>query len=332
MNQESRSPNDEALTRRDRRAEPRPKRRWRPSWLTWTIVTCGVLGLAVLLYPTASAWVTQYNQSQITGDYAAQAADADPDAAEQLKLAKQYNDALTSGVALEANANVPSGTGTSSDPSLDYDKMLSVDKTGLMARLMIPDIDVDLPIYHGTSDATLLRGAGHLEGSHLPIGGEGTHAVITAHRGLASARMFTDLDKVSKGDTFTIQVLGEVLTYQVIDTRVVEPDDTDSLRAVDGEDLVTLITCTPLGINTHRILVTGERITPTPKADLERADSQPDVPHFPWWLLILGGATIGLGVYTWRAGFTDAAVAEARRSASATRKGSESTESEINTD
>lgn len=291
----------------------RLKRRWRPSWLTWTIVSCGVLGLAVLLYPTASAWVTQYNQAQITGDYAAKAENTDPDAAEQLKLAKKYNDALTSGVELEANANVPSGTGTSSDPSLYYNKMLAVDKTGLMARLMIPGIDVDLPIYHGTSDETLLRGAGHLEGSHLPIGGDGTHSVITAHRGLASARMFTDLDKVKKGDTFTIQVLGEVLTYQVIETKVVDPEDTDSLRAVEGEDLVTLITCTPLGINTHRILVTGERITPTPKADLERADKQPDVPRFPWWLLILGGSTIGLGVYAWRAGYTDAQLAESRR-------------------
>lgn len=281
------------------------ERRWKPSWLTWAIAACGFLGTIALLYPTAAAWVTQYNQAQITRDYGTEAKDAEPNGAEQLRLAAQYNAALTSGVELLANTNIPSGTGTSADSSLEYDRILSVDGTGLMARLMIPRIDVDMPIYHGTDDETLLRGVGHLEGSHLPIGGEGTHSVLTAHRGLASARMFTDLDQVKLGDTFTIQVFDEVLTYRVIDSRIVEPTDTDSLRAVEGEDLVTLVTCTPLGVNTHRILVTGERITPTPRADLERASNEPEVPRFPWWLVILGSVLTVLVAYVWRAGYID---------------------------
>lgn len=297
------------------RGRYRRGRIWRPSWLTWIIAACGVFGLGILLYPTAAAWVTQYNQAQITGQYEASVEHAEPDAAEQLRLAKEYNDALTSGVDLRANAHVPTGTGTSSDSALKYDEMLMADKSGLMARLMIPGIDVDMPIYHGTDDVTLLRGVGHLEGSHLPIGGTGTHSVLTAHRGLASARMFTDLDKVHVGDTFSIQVFGEVLTYRVRETKVVAPEDTDSLRAEAGEDLVTLVTCTPLGVNTHRILVTGERVTPTPSADLERADRQPDVPKFPWWLVILTGGILALTVYVWRAGIVDGRLAAARRDA-----------------
>jgi sortase A len=172
-----------------------------------------------------------------------------------------------------------------------------------MARLRIPAIDVDLPIYHGTSDATLLKGVGHLEGTSLPVGGEGTHSVLTGHRGLASATLFTNLDKVKEGDTFTIEVLDQVLTYQVIRTQVVDPSDTASLRATAGEDLVTLVTCTPLGINSQRILVTGERITPTPQEDLDAAGSVPDIPGFPWWAAGLAAGVVLVGVFVWRAGY-----------------------------
>lgn len=190
---------------------------------------------------------------------------------------------------------------------------------GLMARVKIPAIDVDLPIYHGTSDAVLLEGVGHLEGSSLPIGGPDTHAVLTAHRGLADAAMFTNLDRVKVGDTFTIEVFGEVLTYRVRETKVVAPEDADALRAVPGEDLVTLVTCTPLGINTHRILVTGERITPTPIEDIAAAGQAPDVPGFPWWAVGVLAAILVAEGYVWWSGFNDArvrmrqAVAKARR-------------------
>lgn len=177
-----------------------------------------------------------------------------------------------------------------------------------MGRVKIPKINVDLPIYHGTDDDTLDRGAGHLEGSHLPIGGIDTHSVITAHRGLANATMFNDLDKIDSGDRFTLEVFGEVLTYQVIETRVVEPDETDTLRVRPGADVVTLITCTPLGINSHRILVTAERVTPTPAQDLEDAGKDSEVPGFPWWAVLAGAVLIAVGLYLWRAGYTDARI------------------------
>ena len=142
---------------------------------------------------------------------------------------------------------------------------------------------------------------GHLEGTSLPVGGVGTRAVITGHRGLANATMFTNLDKVGEGDTFTIEVFGEVLTYRVAQTKVVEPEQTEELRADPDRDLVTLVTCTPLGINTHRILVTGERI-PTPDQDTAPGE-RPDVPRFPWWAVALGIGVVLDAIYVWRAGY-----------------------------
>ncbi|WP_344680349.1 class C sortase, partial [Leucobacter komagatae] len=123
---------------------------------------------------------------------------------------------------------------------------------------------IDLPVYHGTSDATLLKGVGHLQGTSLSMGGDGTRAVLTGHRGLANATMFTHLDQVKVGDTFSVDALGEVFTYRVFDYEVVNAHDTEEIRAVPGKDLMTLITCTPLGVHMHRIIVTGERVTPTP--------------------------------------------------------------------
>jgi len=163
--------------------------------------------------------------------------------------------------------------------------------------------DIDLPIYHGTDDETLLRGLGHLEGTSLPVGGQGQRTVVTGHRGLAEARMFTDLDKVQVGDTFTFEVFGEVLTYRVFDKKVVNPEETEALRSEPGRDLATLVTCTPLGINTHRILVTGERVYPTPQRDIDAAGAAPDIPGFPWWALgLLGGVSL-IGLYIWRSGY-----------------------------
>ncbi|WP_372457104.1 class C sortase [Microbacterium allomyrinae] len=177
--------------------------------------------------------------------------------------------------------------------------MLRADETGLMARIKIPSIGVDLPISHGTSDATLAKGVGHLEGTALPVGGASTHSVLTGHRGLADAELFTNLDRVVVGDTFTIETFGEVLTYEVTETQVVSPDQTETLYPQRGVDLVTLVTCTPLGINTHRILVTGERILPTPVRDLDAAGQRPDIPGFPWWALGASGAVVVAGAYVW---------------------------------
>lgn len=281
---------------------------WRPGLVTIVIALMALVGTVVFLYPTISSWIVSYNQSKLIDDYVQELDNVHPSAEEQLRLARQYNDALSAGVKLEANANVPTGTGSSSDTTLEYHNILKANEAGLMGRIMIDEIDVDLPIYHGTDDATLLKGAGHLEGSHFPIGGEGTHSVITAHRGLATATMFDDLNKIEEKDRFTVEVFGEVLTYEVTETKVVEPEDTDTLRANPNLDQVTLITCTPLGINTHRILVTGERVTPTPIEDLDKAGESPTIPHFPWWIVILAGVITVVGLFVWKAGYGDARI------------------------
>jgi sortase A len=180
--------------------------------------------------------------------------------------------------------------------------MLRGDSEGLMARIRIPSINADLPIYHGTSEAVLQRGVGHLEGTALPVGGPSTHAVVTGHRGLATSELFSKLDQVTAGDTFTIEVFGETLAYKVTETLIVEPEDTESLLIQPGKDLMTLVTCTPLGINSHRILVTGERVIPTPEADINAAGEAPDIPGFPWWMITAGGVIIGAGTYVWASG------------------------------
>ncbi|WP_315584476.1 class C sortase [Actinomyces viscosus] len=284
----------------------RRPRAWRLSVSALITSIMAVAGMGLLAYPTAASWISQYNQSKVTADYAARVDEARPDARTQLAQAHAYNEALSAGAVLEANNHVPTGAGSSSDTSLSYASILKANDEGLMARLKIPSISLDLPVYHGTADDTLLKGLGHLEGTSLPVGGEGTRSVITGHRGLAEATMFTHLDKVKNGDSLIIEVFGEVLTYRVASTKVVEPEETEALRAEAGKDLLTLVTCTPLGINTHRILLTGERIYPTPAADVAAAGKRPEVPTFPWWIIALVGGLIVVGLYLWRSGYAAA--------------------------
>lgn len=275
-------------------------------------------GMLISIYPTVASWFSQYDQSRLVGNYSSEVAGGlTPTASQQLNEAHEYNDALNAGALLEANHRVPTGEGTSSNDDLDYESILKVDATGVMARLKIPAIDVDLPVYHGTSDATLAKGIGHLEGTSLPVGGEGTRAVLTGHRGLATATLFTNLNRLEPGDTFTIEVLDQVLTYKVFDTKVVDPDETEALRTVPGKDLVTLVTCTPLGINSQRILVTGERITPTPPSDLADAGQASEIPGFPWWAVVIAGGTVLVGLYIWRSGYPPKTKAETSRAMSA---------------
>ena len=142
----------------------------------------------------------------------------------------------------------------------EYDSLLDVGGTGIMGYIEIPEIDVSLPIYHGTEDTVLQAAVGHLEWTSLPVGGESTHCVLSGHRGLPSAKLFTNLDKLREGDTFLLRVLDEILTYEVDQILIVEPQDTAALEIVEGQDYCTLVTCTPYGINTHRLLVRGHRI------------------------------------------------------------------------
>ncbi|WP_148140076.1 class C sortase [Bombiscardovia coagulans] len=256
---------------------------WWSAVLVFVLVAAGV---SALVYPSAASWVAQYEQSRLIGQGVPHEGQVSAQEEQRyIQAAYAYNNALHAGAAYRANTNQPFSQ-QGKDLHERYEQTLPAGR-GLMARLQVPSIRVDVPVYHGTSDATLLMGIGHLEGTSVPVGGSGTHAVLTGHRGLAQATLFTNLDKVKVGDQFTISSFHHVVTYQVVNTQVVEPEQTRSLQPVEGQDLVTLVTCTPLGINTQRIFVTGQRVFPTPVQARQAAVSKPSVPSFPWWLLVL---------------------------------------------
>lgn len=210
-----------------------------------------LVGLSVMLYPTVSDYVNQKNQSRAVASYSEEVENlSDVDYQAYFNAADDYNRRL---------AETPDAFYRPEEVS-GYTDTLDVSGTGIMGYITIPKIGVELPVYHGTSDGVLQVAAGHLEGSSLPVGGAGTHAVISAHRGLPSAKLFTNLDELEVGDTFTITVLDRVLTYEVDQISIVLPTETDLLQPVEGKDYVTLMTCTPYGINTHRLLVRGKRI------------------------------------------------------------------------
>lgn len=210
-----------------------------------------LVGLSVMLYPTVSDYVNQKNQSRAVASYSEEVENlSDVDYQAYFDAADDYNRRL---------AETPDAFYRPEEVS-GYTDTLDVSGTGIMGYITISKIGVELPIYHGTSDGVLQVAAGHLEGSSLPVGGAGTHAVISAHRGLPSAKLFTNLDELEVGDTFTITVLDRVLIYEVDQISIVLPTETDLLQPVEGKDYVTLMTCTPYGINTHRLLVRGKRI------------------------------------------------------------------------
>lgn len=204
------------------------------------------------MYPSVSDYWNSFHQSRAIMSYADRVANMEAD---------QYQDILAN--AEKYNRNLAK-TGViwnmTDEEAADYNRQLDFNETGIMGYITIDKINVILPIYHGTSDAVLQTSIGHLEGTSLPVGGENTHTVLSGHRGLPSARLFTDLDKLTEGDTFSISILNETLTYEVDQIRIVEPTDLSNLQIEDGRDYCTLVTCTPLGINTHRLLVRGHRI------------------------------------------------------------------------
>ncbi len=263
----------------------------------WLVALLVVVGAGLVLYPSAARWVSSVNQAKVVAEYAADVAEASPrELAAELRRARRYNAALSAGALLEPGERKPTASSAPSAPGLDYERLLDLNGTGVMGRLVIPGIDLSLPVYHGTSDETLRQGVGHLEGSHLPVGGRGTHAVLAAHRGLPEATMFDDIDEVEGGDHFALDVHGKVLAYEVVRVQVVQPDETEAIRPVAGKDLVTLVTCTPLGVNSHRILVTGERIDPTPEVDEAAVRTPAGGAGFPWWA---GGVAAALAAALW---------------------------------
>ena len=247
---------------------------------------CGIAALGLMLYPLAGELLSEKYHSDIETTYTAAIADTDDaELTAQREAAQQYN-AMLSGAAITE--------GGASAPPLAYAQQLTVG--GVMACVDIPKINVYLPVQHGTDADTLERTVGHVVGTSLPVGGSSTHAVLSAHSGMASSKLFSDIDQLAEGDMFYIHVLGEVLAYKVDTINTVLPTDTSLLQIEEDKDLVTLVTCTPFGINTHRLLVRGHRVPYTPEQESAAAAEKPAASS--WTQHYLTGLGIGLGVVT----------------------------------
>lgn len=214
-----------------------------------------LLGLSLLLYPSFSDYWNSLHQTRAIATYSEQVATLDTD-----KYQHIWDDALAYNESLHGRSNEYL---LSEEQQALYEQQLNVSGDGIMGYIEIPEIGVILPIYHGTSESVLQVAVGHLEWTSLPTGGEGTHCVLSGHRGLPSAKLFTDLDQLQEGDVFLLRILDELMTYEVDQILIVEPDETDALLIEKGRDLCTLVTCTPYGVNSHRLLVRGHRIPNT---------------------------------------------------------------------
>lgn len=211
-----------------------------------------LIGLSLMLYPSFADWWNSFHSSRAIASYEEQVANIDDAQYEELwDAARDYNQSLL---------HRPNDFLLSDEQQEIYKSLLDIGGNGIMGYIEIPMIDVMLPIYHGTKESVLQIAVGHLDWTSLPVGGAGSHCVLSGHRGLPSARLFTDLDKLKVGDVFMLHVLNEILTYEIDQILIVEPQDTDPLLIEPGKDLCTLITCTPYGINSHRMLVRGHRI------------------------------------------------------------------------
>ena len=264
----------------------------RERFLTWLPLVLVLVGVAVLLYPVMATQHNNDEQQRLADMYTASVEAAGPDTvAAERASAETYNNNLESAPILD-----PWLESQRPDTPQYQAYLHEMDIDPVMARIVIPSIHVSLPVYHGTDARTLAEGVGHLFGTSLPIGGPSTHAVLTGHTGLSTATMFDNLNQVKKGDPFYVSSLGQTLKYEVVDITVVKPEETDSLRKVPGRDLVTLITCTPYGVNSHRLLVTGERVPMDPTAAAaEEAEALP-APMQTWMKVIIVAVVIILTV------------------------------------
>ena len=243
---------------------------------------CGVVALGLLFYPLVGELLNEKYHSDVETAYTAAIKDTDDaELTTQREAAEQYN-AMLSGTTITE--------GGASAPPLAYAEQLTVG--GVMAYVDIPPIGVYLAVQHGTDADTLEKSVGHVVGTSLPVGGSSTHAVLSAHSGLASSRLFSDIDQLAVGDTFYIHVLGEVLAYQVDNIATVLPTDTSLLQIEDGKDYVTLVTCTPFGVNTHRLLVRGHRVPYAPEQETTAAEKPA---ASSWTQHYLTGLAVGLG-------------------------------------
>lgn len=252
------------------------------NWSNIILIVVFFVGLSVLLYPTVSDYWNSLHQSQAIATYADSVENMDEQDYEKLwDAAVSYNQKLfQSG----------HGLGLKDEEKEEYNELLDVSGTGIMSYIEIPKIKCSLPIYHGTDEGVLQIAVGHIEGSSLPVGGLNTHCVLSGHRGLPSAKLFSNLDKLEEGDIFMIRTLDQTLTYEVDQIRIVLPDEVDDLKVEEGKDLCTLVTCTPYGINTHRLLVRGHRVKYVEtKVQEQKEVSKPKTDT----RLVIAGAAVG---------------------------------------
>ena len=232
---------------------------------TLLLVLIAVIGMGLLLYPTFSDWWNSFHQARAVSSYMEAVAGLDKEDYDKiLEAADEYNQKL---------AKIGVQWKMTDEQKAEYAKQLNVNTTGIMGYISIPKIHIELPVYHGIEDEILQVAIGHLEGTSLPVGGPSTHCSVSGHRGLPSARLFSDLDKMVEGDTFTLTVLNRTVTYQVDQIRVVVPTDLSDLQIKKGRDYCTLVTCTPYGINTHRLLIRGHRVANAQGDALVTADA-----------------------------------------------------------
>lgn len=244
------------------------------------VILLVLVGISLLAYPYVNFWLSGQDQSYVIQQYDDSLAKR---TAEQVQAewdrARAYNESLST------NTLYDPFTSGQEEMDQEYLSLLDISEGGMMCHIKIPKINVDLPVYHGTSGQTLEKGVGHLEGSALPVGGAGTHSVLTGHTGLNSAKLFTDLTELEIGDEFYIYVLDQILAYRIDSVLIVEPTDVDTLLSAEGKDYVTLVTCTPYGINSHRLLARGERIDYTSEEIHKRIADTDSVTSWETYLL-----------------------------------------------
>ncbi|EGT5619614.1 class C sortase [Clostridium perfringens] len=256
------------------------------------IVLIFILGLSIAFYPLISDQWNKYRANKLIANYDNVVKEIKPDEIKKkIDDARKYNETLIGGVVPDA-FSVRNGV-----KDKEYESLLNINNDGIIGSVEIPSIDVNIPIYHYTTDEVLAKGAGHLFGSSLPVGGENSHTVISAHRGLPSAKLFTDLDQLKEGDLFYFHVCGEIFAYKVDQILVVEPEQTSELAIKEGEDLATLFTCTPYSINSHRLLVRGHRVPYDKKEEIQEKEKVKNVQ--PYFLIveiacIIGGILLAL--------------------------------------
>lgn len=255
----------------------------------WGLILLFFTGLGIVVYPKASSLWNQRRADQLVAVYSKEARDEEDLQGDYLEKAVQYNETLTGGKVPDAFAV------RENKRDREYEALLNVGGNDMIGYIEIPAIDVNIPIYHYTTEEVLKKGAGHLFGSSLPVGGESVHSVISAHRGLPEARLFTDLNLLEEGDVFYITVLTEKLAYEVDRIQVVEPDETESLGIEPGKDYVTLVTCTPYAVNTHRLLVRGKRTDYT-EAAYEEQKAKTGLRNAPAVLPNVLCALAGIGI------------------------------------